>query len=86
MEERAESTRFFRRENYYFFSCWSCSRRLRGEVGRAEDPFGRKKLAEAGPLSLPVNRKQNLFNLIDRKFLKQPASSKQFHTENYVIV
>jgi hypothetical protein len=52
-EERTESTGFFRRENVFLFSCWSCSRRLRGEIGRAEDPFlpvdGRKKLAEAGP-------------------------------------
>jgi hypothetical protein len=44
---------FFRRETFFLFSCWSCSRRLRGEIGRAEDPFlpvyGRKKLAEAGP-------------------------------------
>jgi hypothetical protein len=44
---------FFRRRTFFFFSCWSCSRRLRGEIGRAEDPFlpnsGRKKLAEAGP-------------------------------------
>jgi hypothetical protein len=44
---------FFRREIFFLFSCWSCSRRLRGEIGRAEDPFlpnsGRKKLAEAGP-------------------------------------
>jgi len=43
----------FRRETFFLFSCWSCSRRLRGEIGRAEDPFlpsiGRKKLAEAGP-------------------------------------
>ncbi|PTL38397.1 hypothetical protein C6Y45_11605 [Alkalicoccus saliphilus] len=34
-------------------SCWSCSRRLQGDEGRAEDPFlpssERKKLAEAGP-------------------------------------
>jgi hypothetical protein len=44
---------FFRRETFFLFSCWSCSRRLRGDEGRAEDPFlpsiGRKKLAEAGP-------------------------------------
>jgi hypothetical protein len=44
---------FFRRETFFLFSCWSCSRRLRGEIGRAEDPFlpsmEGKKLAEAGP-------------------------------------
>ncbi|TVP88371.1 MAG: hypothetical protein EA344_00620 [Alkalicoccus sp.] len=53
MEERTESTRFLRRGNFFLFSCGSCSRRLRGDRGRAEDPFlpvyGRKKLAEAGP-------------------------------------
>jgi hypothetical protein len=49
MEERTESTHFLEKKTSFLFFCWSCSRRLRGETGRAEDPFGRKKLAEAGP-------------------------------------
>jgi hypothetical protein len=53
MEERTKATRFLEEKNFFLFSCWSCSRRLLGEIGRAEDPFlplyGRKKLAEAGP-------------------------------------
>jgi hypothetical protein len=46
---RSSATHFFQRENFFLFFCWSCSRRLRGIKGRAEDPFGGKKSAEAGP-------------------------------------
>jgi hypothetical protein len=49
MKERTESTRFLEEEPSFYFPAGAAAGDSRGEIGRAEDPFGRKKLAEAGP-------------------------------------
>jgi hypothetical protein len=77
MEERTVATRFLEKKTSFLFSCWSCSRRLRGEIGRAEDPFERKKLAEAGPpgkRSAEVEAKNRLF-IIEKTFYSDRKKS-----------
>jgi hypothetical protein len=81
MEERTVATRFLEKKTSFLFSCWSCSRRLRGEIGRAEDSFlpssGRKKLAEAGPpgkRSAEVEAKNRLF-IIEKTFYSDRKKS-----------
>ncbi|PTL39953.1 hypothetical protein C6Y45_02975 [Alkalicoccus saliphilus] len=81
--KKGRNQHVFRRETFFLFSCWSCSRRLRGEIGRAEDPFlpsmERKKLAEAGPPGkLPVEAKAGRYiHLYKKDFINSLKGSWQ---------